>query len=372
MAFQPRPYQLVGLPQGPDPLRSLSDLASTMGQFQAMRQQKDEDLYRQQERTRVTEDRQIMQSAMSSQFKPDEVKAQLTQLGRGDLVPIFEQSHNDLQVSRNTLKKTKMDLEAAEADYWGGHAATVLAVKPEDRPVALKYVLGEAANDGYDVERIQQQLQEQPDALPTILESLIQRSPTQMKRRDEAADRTLAQTRENRFLAESTEREADRQARERDRVADNARLEREATERAADRQSDNARLLAGHATLSAKERADIETQRATNINEIIQATKTTRLDRYGDPIPPMPEAEAQAMIARINRAADAALGVQPKQPKPQAPSRRSPGTGPAWVPPASTRAGDGVRVGSDVTYQGRRYRVVGIGADGQADLEPLP
>ena len=83
MPFQPRPYQLIDLPQGPDPLRSLSDLASVAGQINYMRQQQAEDLYRQKNRARVDEDRRTLASAQSSPLPPEEVKKQLGRIRVG-------------------------------------------------------------------------------------------------------------------------------------------------------------------------------------------------------------------------------------------------------------------------------------------------
>ena len=80
MAFQPRPYGLVPLPQAADPLRSLSDLMQIGSQAAYAKQAQSEDLYRQRERARVTEDRATLASAQSSSLPPDEIKKQLQQL----------------------------------------------------------------------------------------------------------------------------------------------------------------------------------------------------------------------------------------------------------------------------------------------------
>src|SRR3990167_443738 len=191
MAFQPRPYGLVPLPQAADPLRSLSDLMQIGSQAAYAKQAQSEDLYRQRERARVTEDRATLASAQSSSLPPDEIKKQLQQLGRGDLVPIFEDAHNTLQASRLNLQRAKQQAAEADADYFGGYAASILRTPEADRPAAIKWAVGEIGRDRPEVaEDLERQLGDlNPAALTPHLERLIELSPTQRKRREDEAER---------------------------------------------------------------------------------------------------------------------------------------------------------------------------------------
>src|SRR3990167_2259656 len=126
---------MIPLPQGPDPLQSLSSLMTMASQLEDRKAQRADNLYRQQERARVTEDRATMQSAQSSQLPPDEVKKQLAQLGRGDLVPVYEEAHTGIEANRLRLKEAKDAAALADSNYWGRLRSTVLKAKGD--PLAI-------------------------------------------------------------------------------------------------------------------------------------------------------------------------------------------------------------------------------------------
>ena len=332
MAFQPRQYPLVNAPQI-QPL-SLSDLMNTYRSFQGMQDDRKERAYVDTERARVAEDRSVLQSAQSSRLPPDQVEAQLAQLGRGDLVPVFKETWSALEASRLGLKKLKDEEQERRADYLGALAAGIKRAKFE--PMAVEWALTEAEADGHDVAPIREQIQARPEMLPSLVDDLIEKSPTQRKWFADEADRTLSQTREERFLQESKEREADRQA-------DNARLERESRDREADRRADNARLAAGSPDrVTQEDRRQAEQWRATQLNDL-EIQRRGKTDRLGDPINPMSQAEYEAAKDRIERAFNASLGIA---------------TPPA--PPVAPRSG------RDASRAGRRGATTGRGAQAPA------
>src|SRR3990167_6066482 len=297
MAFQPRQYPLVNAPQI-QPL-SLSDLMNTYRSFQGMQDDRKERAYVDTEGARVAEDRSVLQSAQSSRLPPDQVEAQLAQLGRGDLVPVFKETWSALEASRLGLKKLKDEEQERRAATMGALAAgskraEVVTERGELEPMAVEWALTEAEADGHDVAPIREQLQARPEMLPSLVDDLIEKSPTQRKWFADEADRTLSQTREERFLQESKEREADRQA-------DNARLERESRDREADRRADNARLVAGSPDrVTQEDRRQAEQWRATQLNDL-ETQRRGKTDRLGDPINPMSQAEYEAAKDRIER-----------------------------------------------------------------------
>lgn len=376
MPFQPRPYQLIDLPQGPDPLRSLSDLASVAGQINYMRQQQAEDLYRQKDRARVDEDRRTLASAQSSPLPPEEVKKQLAQLGRGDLVPIFEDAHNTLQASRLAVQRAKQQAAEADADYFGGYAASILRTPEADRPSAIKWAVGEIGRDRPDVAAdLERQLGAMdPAALTPQLERLIELSPTQRRRREDEAERAQRthereEAAEDRRLAVAQRRDAAGVA-AMDRIEDNATRVRaeERLDRAQTSLEAHQRALERNAgardELSAADIARIEREYADGMNEIDEATRP-KPGRYPENpvVPGISRREAEIRRARLRQAHQRSLGAA-------APAERR--LGQPAVGRGGGRSAGSPQVGSEVMYQGRRYRVIGIGADGQADLEPLP
>ena len=314
MAFQPRSYGLVPLPAPADPLRSLSELASVAGQMNYLRQQKGEDLYRQQERARVDEDRTVLRSAQSSPLQPEEVESQLKQLGRGDLVPVYKTWRTDLETARLSLKRlTEEDAErksVREANYWGAHAAAVKRAQYD--PLAIEAVLGEAEQDGYPVEAIRTTLRERPDQLRSIVDRLITDSPVQREIFEKEADRTLSQTREGRLLQESKEREADRSA-------DNARLERDAAAREAERrerEADRQRDDEWRRTQSSRPPQVTPAQRAlaerTKFTQLKALEKDfARVPVYPEDPPKMTEEELDRQKLEIENSYRAQIGIEP-------------------------------------------------------------
>ncbi len=126
-------------------------------------------------RRQQTEDAGIMRSAQSSRLPPEQIKAQLQQLGRGDLVPIYEKSNTELEASRFQLQKLRTDAAAAEADYFGGLAAAIKRSKFD--PLSVEWALSEAEADGHDVASLRETLKANPTQLQTIVDGLIERSP---------------------------------------------------------------------------------------------------------------------------------------------------------------------------------------------------
>ena len=344
MAFQPRPYGLVPLPQAADPLRSLSDLMQIGSQAAYAKQAQSEDLYRQRERARVTEDRATLASAQSSSLPPDEIKKQLQQLGRGDLVPIFEDAHNPLQASRLNLQRAKQQAAEADADYFGGYAAAILKTPDADRPAAIKWAVGEIAKDRPDMaETLQQQLGTMdPAALTPHLQRLVEMSPTQRKRREDEAERAQRTTEreavsEDRRLAITQRRDAEG-LRAMDRAEDNALADRRLAADIASRER-TAQIAAGRVSaddrLSSSDRARIEREYAEGMNAIDAAMRPTPNRDYPDDrrldTPGIGRREAEMRRARLKVAYQRSLSTA-------APAERSLGQ------PAVSRGGAHVRM----------------------------
>lgn len=207
---------------------------------------------------RAAEDQAILRSAQSSRLAPDQVKAQLQQLGRGDLIPIFDKTWTDLEASRLQLSELKSKVEATQADYFGSMAAGIK--KANFDPMAVEWALKEAEADGHDVSQIKQQLQQNPNALPALVDTLIERSPTQRKLSGEEADRALRIKQAEQVAA--------------DRTADNTRADTAAREAARHNTAMEgiSRMTAGRQEAAQRETArhnaemeKIAAQRANNV-----------------------------------------------------------------------------------------------------------
>lgn len=156
------------------------------------------------DRAREREDSATLRSAQSSGLTPDQVKAQLTQLGRGDLVPLYEKANTDIEASRLTLKKLRDDVMTAERDHLGVLALN--AKRANFDPLAMEWAFSEAERDGYDVSQLRQGYQTQPDAFPAIAEQLIGHSPAAQRQIAEEAARTRASQQDARANMETMER----------------------------------------------------------------------------------------------------------------------------------------------------------------------
>ena len=151
---------------------------------------------------KAAEDKSILGSAQGSGLEPEAVKAQLQQLGRGDLIPIYEQTHANLETARLGLQAKRTEVQGLESDYFGALAAGVKKAKYD--PMAIDWALAQAEADGHDVKPIREFLQQKPDALPQLIDTLIEKSPTQRKFMGEEADRALKTATETRAAADMT------------------------------------------------------------------------------------------------------------------------------------------------------------------------
>ena len=167
---------------------------------------------------RATEEKAELGSALSSNLDPDAIEAQLTEGGFSQLVPAFRKSWNESETAKTTLKKARADAEEAESDYFGALAAGVKAFDYD--PGAVKTAFAKAKADGYDdADGILQQLEQNPDSVKALVDSLIQKSPTQRKLAGEEADRALRAKQEERAILTAQQAQADRES-------DNARQQK--------------------------------------------------------------------------------------------------------------------------------------------------
>lgn len=145
-------------------------------------------------------DRAALDTAMGSGLDPDVIERSLVDQNMGHLVPTFRKSWNDAETARANLQKAKTDAQNAENDYLGALAA---GVKPfltsPDKGVGAATIALQHAKELYpDVDQLLQQIQQQPDMLPQLVDSLIAKSPSQQKVIGEAEDRALRRDTEKR------------------------------------------------------------------------------------------------------------------------------------------------------------------------------
>lgn len=162
----------------------------------------------------------------AGQVSPTDRSAFLSSLP-GHLRPEIEKKYAEVDKLAGDAKAMKQKAAEAEADYFGGLAASIKPyLSGEDRGLgAVQLALQHAKEQGYDTTHIEQHLQQNPDALPTILDGLIQQSPTQRKLLGEEADRALRTKQEEHAIEQARQAAADR-------TADNARLDATAAEAA--------------------------------------------------------------------------------------------------------------------------------------------
>ena len=357
MPYQPRQYQLVDLPRGPDPMQSLAGLMSIANSLEDRKTAREENMYRRRERARVDEDRQTMQSAQSSALPPEEVKKQLTQLGRGDLVPVYEEARTGLEANRLRLKAARDASALADKDYWG-HLGYVVT-KANGDPLAIEYTLREAEQDGHDVAQAREALKASPDAWKPLAERLIANSPAQQERIAKEAellktDKAREEESTYRRLTIERQDQAARDAAAKD-AATNARLA------AADKAEADYRkrmlelsTTKGSATLTPSEIARIETTYADALNELDMRRKG-RPGAYPNEdtlVGALSDAEYATQKRRLDEAYRRRLGTA-------APATSAP---PSYVKPTG-----GVGARSRVRPQVQRQPIPGI-PGGEAEL----
>lgn len=179
----------------------------------------------------------------SGKLDPDAIEASLP----GHLKLSFRKSWNDAEAAKTTLQKARTDAANAQDDYLGALAAGVkpFLASPDGGIGAATIALQHAKEAGFDgADQLLAQIQQNPQALPTMVESLVAKSPTQQKSMREAADLTLRQQQEQRVIKTAEQTAADR-------VADNTRADATATEAQRHNRAMEARPVAGAATSAA-------------------------------------------------------------------------------------------------------------------------
>lgn len=189
------------------------------------------------------EDRAVLQSAQSSRLTPDQVKEQLQALGRGDLVPLYEQANTEIEASRLNLRNLRQQVESADRDYVGTLALQIKRANFD--PLAVEWALGEAEADGHDVSQIRQALERDPAQLQGMVDRLIGLSPSAQKALADEEGRRLQQdanTRANMQAMETAANTTRDNQRLDAQVAETARHNR-AMEAAANTRTDNEPLV---------------------------------------------------------------------------------------------------------------------------------
>lgn len=306
MPYQPRSYPLVPIPQGPDPLQSLAGIMSFTNDWQQAKAAQDEDIYRKKERARIDENRSVLQSAQSSRLPPAQVEAQLMELGRGDLVPVFKETWSALETSRLGLKKLKDEEQQRQADYLGALASGIKRANFE--PMAIEWAFQEAERDGHDVTELRQLFTDRPELLPTVVDDLIDKSPRQREWFATETDRALSQTREDRALQAAKDLAEDRRI-DNERQAEAERRQRAAQQSTDAHQRAMERLAAQAASrergpLTASDRARIEQTYADGLNDLDTRRKGRVNPRYPDEPPSgaLSDAEYATQKRRLDEA----------------------------------------------------------------------
>lgn len=179
------------------------------------------------------------QGALDTAYSSGGDRAAILSSLPGHLRPTAEKHYAEMDEAASKLKQSRLNADAAEADYMGALAVGVKAF--DYSPSAAMAALQHAKEAGYDVDPILQQLQQNPDAVKPLVDSLIAKSPTQQKLIGESADRSLRQQQEQRAITTAQQSAADK-------VADNARADRAAQETARHDKAMEARPVAGAGT----------------------------------------------------------------------------------------------------------------------------
>jgi len=159
---------------------------------------------------RQVSDQAALDTAMGSGLDIDAIEASLP----GHLKLQVRKSWNDAETAAATLRSARTKASEAEADYMGTLAAGVQPfLSGEDGGIgAARVALQHAKAAGFDdADQLLQHLESNPQQLPTIVDSLIAKSPTQQKIRGEAADRALKTQQEQRAIEAAKAAAADRE-----------------------------------------------------------------------------------------------------------------------------------------------------------------
>lgn len=148
---------------------------------------------------------QAVSAGEGGKLDPDAIEASLP----GHLRLPFRKSWNDAESAAVTLREARSKAEQADLDYRGTLA---VGVKPHlsDPDGGMGWALGaiqHAKQNGHpEADQWLAELQNNPAALPTVVDTWIQQSPTQRKFLGEESDRTL---KEKTLTQATADREAD-------------------------------------------------------------------------------------------------------------------------------------------------------------------
>lgn len=188
-------------------------------------------------REQATRDTSVLGSALTMDLDPDAIEEQLTTKGYSHLVPAFRKSWNDSETAQAARQKARMELDAAEADYFGSLAA---GVKASNYDVgAVQIALSKAKRDGYDgADELLAQIQQRPELVTQLVDGLIARSPRQREEARKDQELAVKRTSEERQLKTLEGTIADR-------AADNTRADRQFGETVRHNQAMEQRPTAG-------------------------------------------------------------------------------------------------------------------------------
>lgn len=169
---------------GAQPIKLINPLDLAMN-VQQMRSQRLENQVRQEQINKAREANELVKAqdtAMQGATGLDDYLARLTQAGHGHLAPVIRKQWGEADEAAEKAKQARAAAAVAEADYFGGLAASVRAWEkdgPEAVQNAATLALAHAKQGGHDVGQIETVLKQNPAALPQVLEALLQASPKQ-------------------------------------------------------------------------------------------------------------------------------------------------------------------------------------------------
>jgi hypothetical protein len=191
-------YSTLQQPRINTPFESLSQILQLRNQQQAaqgLQEQRQALAAQERERTeglaKQNEDRAALQQALSTATTPDEAITLLRKGGHGDLVATVQKQFSDADEYSTKARKAKLEAETAERDYFGHLAASVKSWEkdgPEAMTTAAQAAIEHAKKEGHDVSQWEQTLQQNPQALPRLLDGVIayaqgpQKALTEMER----------------------------------------------------------------------------------------------------------------------------------------------------------------------------------------------
>jgi hypothetical protein len=182
MAIDPSIPLAVRPPQFANPLETWNALTQIQMQRAATQAQIEDRRAMAEERERKIADQQAVDRAATGTSNVDQIVQNLKSTGYAHLEATVRKQYGDADKAAQEAKEKRAAADSAEADYFGTLASGVKSWAsrgPDAMMNAAQMALQHAKDNGHDVSQVAGMLQRNPQALPQILDSLIQASPKQ-------------------------------------------------------------------------------------------------------------------------------------------------------------------------------------------------